>query len=109
MDASMKIDLKSWRSVAEVFEDAADGVPSMVERVVAHTTNPAACGAAEGLATVDGAVAIMLSVFGELMNATVLPAFDEGLRSEAGALVATGEELVNMEQAATELATHALD
>lgn len=89
MSAQQKYDYRSWRRAAAAVDGTADSAPQAIAGVVQATTDPAACGAAGGLATVDGAVAIMLSVFGEIMNGEVVPGLQEGLVAESAALTET--------------------
>lgn len=100
----MRVTFGSWRKVASAYDEAAEQAPSMLSRVVEATTDPGACGAASGVATVDGAVAVMLSVFGEVMKDTVAGSLRTGLVAEADALVETGRALEEMEQVSEDLA-----
>lgn len=105
MSGQMEINFRSWETAARAFDDAATSAPSTLSQVVSSTTDPAACGASNGLATVDGAVAIMLSVFGEVMQNTVVTSLEKGLAGEADALAGTGLALQAMEDENTSTAT----
>ncbi|MGA4506995.1 hypothetical protein ACQB6R_01520 [Propionibacteriaceae bacterium G1746] len=105
MSGQMKINFRSWQVASGAFSDAATGASTTLSQVVSSTTNPAACGAAGGLATVDGAVSIMLSVFGEVMQNSVVTSLQTGLSGEAEALTSTGKALESMEDANTAEAT----
>ncbi len=98
MSDHMQIRTSTWREAADVFRATSTGVGSDVSAMVTETTNAAACGAAEGMATVDGAIAIMLEVFGEVMNNEVISPLKEGLTSEADALNATADQFDAMEE-----------
>lgn len=102
MSGQMEITFSSWQNVGSAFSDAASSAPSTLAGVVQSTTDAAACGAAGGLATVDGAVAIMLSVFGEVMQNTVVTSLQTGLSGEGQALVDTGRALQAMEDVNTD-------
>ena len=93
MSDKMEIDFRSWNTAAGAFDGVAGRAPASIDAVVSGTTDPSACGAAGGLATVDGAVAIMLQVFGQIMSGTVVPSLRSGLASEADALSDTGKAL----------------
>lgn len=99
-----KINFSSWKKAASVFEESGSGAANRLSSVVSSTTDPGACGAAGGLATVDGAVAIMLSVFGEVMQGSVVPTISEGLASESQALTETAISLRNVEDDNTDAA-----
>ncbi len=105
MSGQMRISFPSWTTAATTFDDAANAAPRRLADVVTSTTDGGACGAAKGLATVDGAVAIMLSVFGEIMSGTVVPSLRDGLATEADGLVQTGKALRDMEDINTDVAT----
>ena len=97
VSGQMEINFASWRTAADAFTTAAGGAPPELSSVVTSTTDPAACGAAGGLATVDGAVSIMLSVFGQVMQDSVVPALEDGLSGEAEALAMTGRVMKQVE------------
>ena len=94
----------SWGRAAESFDGAGVGAASVLGDLVSVTTDPGACGAAEGLATVDGAVAMMLGVFGSVMLDCVISPLGEGLAGEAAAMAATGVSLREMEEFAEDQA-----
>ncbi len=104
MSGDMKIEFGSWNTAAATFDKVSAAAPPKLTQVVTKTTNAAACGAASGYATVDGAVAIMLTVFGEVMNGTVVPSLEKGLDAEATALTDTGKTLQAMEDENTDTA-----
>lgn len=93
----MKINFSSWKSVAEAWSESGNAAAGQLASVVSSTTDPAACGSAGGLATIDGAVAIMLSVFGSVMQDTVVTNVTEGIASESQALTDTGKLLLDTE------------
>lgn len=109
MTGDMKWTPSSWNRVAEAFSEAATGVADAVSGVVAATTNPAACNAASGLATVDGAVSVMLSVFGEIMQTQVVTGLRNGLAAESAAMIATAHAYTQVESQATDDAARAAD
>ncbi|WP_296136016.1 hypothetical protein [uncultured Tessaracoccus sp.] len=97
---------RSWRVAAQEFDSVAAEAPSALRGLVSETTNAGACGAASGLATVDGAVAIMLEVFGAVMEDSILAPLEEGLRQEADAIADTGETLQAAEDHGADVASH---
>lgn len=94
----------SWVKAAAAFDESGSGAVGELSALLAETTDPAACGAAEGLATVDGAVAVMLTVFDSVMRSEVLSSLEEGFASESEAMRATAEGIRLMEEDATYLA-----
>lgn len=90
----------SWNRSAASFSEAGSAVSATLGDLLAATTDPTACNAAEGLATVDGAVATMLTVFGSVMQDNVITPLTEGLSEEAAAMIATGFSLQEMEDQA---------
>lgn len=80
----------TWHKAAAAFDSAGSAAAATLNELVDSTTDPGACGAAGGLATVDGAVSIMLSAFGSVMRSEVLGNLAEGLDSEAEAMAAVG-------------------
>ncbi|MGA4668445.1 hypothetical protein ACPCG0_01380 [Propionibacteriaceae bacterium Y1923] len=104
MSAQMKYDFRSWRRAAAAVDTTASGAPQAIASTVAATTSAQACGAAGGLATVDGAVSIMLSVFAEIMNSQVVPGLQEGLDAESVALTETVTSLEATEEENASLA-----
>lgn len=109
MTGQMRVTFDSWRRAGSVYTQAAAAAPATLSSVVGATTDPAACGAAGGLATIDGAVTVMLQVFGEIMEGTVATSLRDGLSAEAQALVDTGAALEAMEAENAEAAAGAGD
>lgn len=97
-------DPKSWQTGADSFDQAASGASGVLGSTVSGTTDPAACGAGSGYATVDGAVSIMLTVFNQIMMDNVVTSLRDGLASESGAMEATAKSVRETEQANTERA-----
>lgn len=95
----------SWRNAAREFEAVAGQAPPTLRGLVRETTDAAACQAANGLATVDGAVAMMLGVFGSVMEESVLAPLEEGLGYEAEAIAHTGETLQDAEDNGIDIAS----
>lgn len=98
MSDVMRVELSPWRKASAVFEDTASGVSTELSNTVRATTDPATCGAAAGLATVDGAIATMLTIFAEMMQNYVVPNLAEGLNSEATAMAHSAKALADMEE-----------
>lgn len=104
MNGQIKFVPSTWRKVAQTFETSGIGAADEITSLVDSTTDPAACNAAGGLATVDGAVSLMLTAFGSVMHSEVLTSLTEGLESEAGAIASTGIALEVAEDDALGLA-----
>ncbi len=85
---------ESWRKAATGFSEVADDSSQMVSELVTATTDAAACGAAGGLSTVDGALTMMLQVFGQVMQENVITPYCEGVASEAEVMCATANDYV---------------
>lgn len=65
------------------------------------------CGAEGGLSTVDGALTIMLQVFGQVMHEHVLTPYMEGVASEAAAMDAIAQDYQAVEADSAQLAAQA--
>ena len=96
MSGDMRIEFSSWNRAASGFDEVASSAPSTLSGVVSDTTNPGVCGA-DGPSTVDAAVSVMLTAFAAVMQEGFIIPLQEGLASEADALVATGKQLRDME------------
>lgn len=94
----MEWDPKSWQTGADSFSQAATGASTTLGNVVTNTTDPNACGAGGGFATVDGAVSVMLTVFNQIMMDNVVTSLRDGLASESGAMEATAKSLKETEE-----------
>lgn len=107
MSGQVEFNPRSWLNAAEGFDDAAQASSRLVQDVVAATTDAGACGAAGGLSTVDGALAIMLQVFGQVMHEQVLTPYVEGVASEAAAMDAIAQDYQTVEADSQQLAGQA--
>ncbi len=96
MSGDMKVEFSSWNRAARGFDEVSKSAPTSLSGVVSATTNPGACGA-DGPSTVDGAVSLMLTAFAAVMQEGFITPLQEGLASEANALVDTGKQLQDME------------
>lgn len=91
MSGEIKFSPSAWRKAAQAHEQAGSSATSSLSELVSSTTDASACGAAGGLATVDGAVAMMLTAFGQVMQSEVLDNLDVAMADEAAAMAATGD------------------
>ncbi|RMB61730.1 hypothetical protein [Tessaracoccus antarcticus] len=86
----------SWQRTGHGYEDVAPDVDSTLGSLISGTTNPAACGAANGMATVDGAITILLGTLADVM-AGVQSDVAAGLLAEALAMINTGQDYAALE------------
>ena len=93
----------SWIRAGHGYESVAPEVDSHLSSIIAGTTDPAACGAANGLATVDGAISILLGVLSGVMSG-VQSDVSTGLLAESSAMISTGNDYAALEDSNVEIA-----
>lgn len=87
----------SWLRAGRGYEDTAPEVDGQLGSVIAGTTDPAACGSASGLATVDAAISIVLGTLGSVLS-EVQKDVVQGLLAESGAMIDIGHDYAALEE-----------
>lgn len=94
---TVEFNSSSWLRAGHGYEGVAPDVDGHLASVISGTTDAAACGAANGMATVDGAISIVLSTLAEVL-AGVRTDVTNGLVAEAGAMLDIGHEYAAVEE-----------
>lgn len=88
----------SWGAAATPFQDVSGSLPGSLQSVISSTTDSAAIGSASGISLFDTAVTGVLAGLAQVMG-ELGTSISDGLSSEAGALVATGQAYAQTEDA----------
>lgn len=90
----------SWSAASQPYSEVAGSLPGELQSVIAATTDAGAIGSASGISLFDTAVTGVLAGLAQVMG-ELGTSLGDGLDSEAGALVATGQAYADTESANT--------